>query len=246
MSWPLDGLKSVGSSVAQIVAALAGQAVSMLRLTLTQTTGSDAVNMTTGARAHFGGGTNDYIVSDGSNLSTPGAFTTGAGMTFGTTLSNANTGVILSQGVSATSTSEMRGNAIDGASAIGVSIGNTTALATGGAQALAVFRDLFGTKIFAVDQAGKIVQPTAGNSTGSPGAATLNTPSGRSAIAAGAASVVITNSLVSASSQVYAMLQTADATLTSIKSIVPGAGSFTITGNANATANTNVCWFVVN
>lgn len=78
--------------------------------------------------------------------------------------------------------------------------------------------------------------------TGTPGAAVQNTRRGRVAIAAAASSVVVTNSLVTSSSVITATLQTVDATLTQLLTVVPGSGSFTITGNAAATAATNVCW----
>ncbi len=81
-----------------------------------------------------------------------------------------------------------------------------------------------------------------GDSTAAPGNATLNTRKGRSAIAAGAAAVTITNSKVTASSIVTAVLQTNDGTLTQILRVVPASGSFTITGNANATGTTVVAW----
>lgn len=79
-----------------------------------------------------------------------------------------------------------------------------------------------------------------------PGAATINAVRGKAAIAIGAASVVITNSKVSATSQVIVVLENNDATLTFLKSVVPGAGSFTVTGNANATAAVNFKFVVVN
>lgn len=84
----------------------------------------------------------------------------------------------------------------------------------------------------------------AGDSTGTPGNATLNTQKGRSAIDAGAASVTITNSKVTSSSIVCAVLQTSDGTLTQILRVVPGSGSFVITGNANATSAVNVGWWI--
>lgn len=80
------------------------------------------------------------------------------------------------------------------------------------------------------------------DSTGTPGAATQNTRRGRVAIAAAATNVVVTNNRVTATSVVHATLQTADATLTQVLNVIPAAGSFTITGNAAATAATNVCW----
>lgn len=85
----------------------------------------------------------------------------------------------------------------------------------------------------------------AADSTGSSGNATQNTLSGRVAIAAGAAAVTVTNSKVTSTSKVFAQLQTADGTLTFIKSVVPGAGSFVVTGNASATGNTDVAWHLV-
>lgn len=80
------------------------------------------------------------------------------------------------------------------------------------------------------------------NDSGTPGAATQNTRRGVVSIAAAAASVVVTNSKVTSSSVIHATLQFVDSTLTQILSVVPGSGSFTITGNAAATANTKVCW----
>lgn len=84
------------------------------------------------------------------------------------------------------------------------------------------------------------------DSSGTPGAATINKPSGKVAIAIGQSSVVVTNSLVTAASTVIATLQFVDATLTQILSVVPGSGSFTITGNATATASTKIAFLVVN
>jgi len=84
------------------------------------------------------------------------------------------------------------------------------------------------------------------DSSGTPGAATINTLSGKAAFAAAASSVVITNSTVTATSKVFCVLQANDATLTDIKSVVPAAGSFTVTGNAAATAATAFAFLVIN
>lgn len=80
------------------------------------------------------------------------------------------------------------------------------------------------------------------DATGTPGTATQNTRRGRVAIAANATNVVVTNSRVTTTSIIHATLQTIDATLTQILSVVPANGSFTITGNAGATTATKVCW----
>ena len=91
------------------------------------------------------------------------------------------------------------------------------------------------------------------DSSGTPGNATINARSGRCAIAAAAASVVITNNTVTAASHVFVTLLgsapagAADATLTQILRIyIPaGGGSFTIFGNAAATGNPIVDFVVI-
>lgn len=81
------------------------------------------------------------------------------------------------------------------------------------------------------------------DSSASPGAATINKPTGKSAIAIGASSVVITNSLVSATSRVHITPHARDATCKEIIA-VPAAGSFTVSGTANATAALPFSWEV--
>lgn len=83
---------------------------------------------------------------------------------------------------------------------------------------------------------------TAGGTTG---AQTINKAAGTVNFAAAAASLVVTNSLVTTSSTIYCSIRTNDATAL-IKNVVPAAGSFTITLNAAATAETSVGFFVVN
>jgi hypothetical protein len=82
----------------------------------------------------------------------------------------------------------------------------------------------------------------------STGAQTVGALTGKAAIAAGASSVVITNSFVTAGSKVvaYVAQATADTTLLRVERVVPAAGSFTIYGTANATATTLIDWIVFN
>jgi hypothetical protein len=89
---------------------------------------------------------------------------------------------------------------------------------------------------------------TAAATATSTGAQTMNVLTGKSAIAAGSSSVVITNALVTAGSKVVAYVSqaTADGTLLRVERVVPAAGSFTIFGTANATATTLVDWIVFN
>lgn len=83
------------------------------------------------------------------------------------------------------------------------------------------------------------------DSSGTPGNATINTPRGRAAFAAAGSSVVITNSLVTATSTVLVQLGGADATLTTVR-VTAAAGSFTVTGNAAATGTTPFDFLVIN
>lgn len=74
---------------------------------------------------------------------------------------------------------------------------------------------------------------------------TINKTSGTVNFAAAATTLTVTNSLVSTSSIVFAVIRTNDATAT-IKNVVPGSGSFVITLAAAATAETSVGFFVIN
>ena len=75
---------------------------------------------------------------------------------------------------------------------------------------------------------------------------TINKPAGQVSVAIGASTCTVTNSLVTATSIVLCELQFVDATFTEILSVVPGSGSFVITGNANATALTKIGFVVIN
>lgn len=85
------------------------------------------------------------------------------------------------------------------------------------------------------------------NTSGTAGAATAHTYSGKSAVAASASSVVITNNLVGTNSVVLAVVSqaSADGTLLYVARVVPAAGSFTVYGNTTATADTVIRWVVI-
>jgi len=80
---------------------------------------------------------------------------------------------------------------------------------------------------------------------GTTGNQTINKASGTVNIAAAGTTVTVTNSLVSASSIVYAVIRTNDSTAT-IKNVVPAAGSFVINLGAAATAEVSIGFFVIN
>jgi len=80
---------------------------------------------------------------------------------------------------------------------------------------------------------------------GTTGAQTINKPAGTVNFAAAASSLVVTNSLVTTSSIILATVGTSDATMKSVVAVA-AAGSFTLTANAAATAETRVNWAVIN
>lgn len=80
---------------------------------------------------------------------------------------------------------------------------------------------------------------------GTTGAQTINKIAGTVNFAAAAATLVVTNNLVNTSSIIFATVRTGDATAL-IKNVIPAAGSFTITLNAAATAETSVGFWVTN
>jgi hypothetical protein len=86
-----------------------------------------------------------------------------------------------------------------------------------------------------------------GDSSSSPGDATLNTPSGFSAIDAGNSNISIENNLVKNQDIVFAQVhqEAADATLTRIDRVKVYNGVFIIYGNTNATSDVIVQWFIV-
>lgn len=90
---------------------------------------------------------------------------------------------------------------------------------------------------------GAVTLSTTDNS-GAPGNTTINTQRGRCAIAAAASAVTVTSSACAATTDVHCQVITNDATLKSV-SVVPGAGSFVITGNAAATGNTTICFNLI-
>jgi hypothetical protein len=88
------------------------------------------------------------------------------------------------------------------------------------------------------------------DSTGTPGAATINQMCGKSAIANGASAVTITNSTVAATTNVFVQPTETDATCNNNTGAsnwiaVAGSGSFVVTAPANCTAATNFDWCVI-
>lgn len=111
------------------------------------------------------------------------------------------------------------------------STGVTTLATVGTAPALAIAGDV---------RLDKTITPA-----GTTGAQTINKQMGSVNIAAGQSSVVVTNNRVTTSSVIVATVATADATLKSVVAVAAN-GSFTLTGNAAATAETRINFLVLN
>ena len=78
------------------------------------------------------------------------------------------------------------------------------------------------------------------------GAVTINKAAGRVNIASGATSVVVTNSRCTAAAHVQAWPSQADANNPYVTSVVPGAGTFTVTVNTAPAANQSYDFFIIN
>lgn len=102
-----------------------------------------------------------------------------------------------------------------------------------------------GTGGLSTGTGGSLAQPYT-DGTGTPGNITINTPRGRASIASGNTACIVTNSSVAATSSVFVSLRGLDTTATSVRVSSPGPGSFTVTANASATANTVFDFLVVN
>lgn len=90
------------------------------------------------------------------------------------------------------------------------------------------------------------IASTATDSTGTPGNVTNNSANGRAAFAAAGTAVVVTCSAVAAADTVQVtLLGAADATLLYIAGVTVAAGSFTVTGNAAATAAKSFMYTVI-
>jgi hypothetical protein len=102
------------------------------------------------------------------------------------------------------------------------------------------------TDFRAIDLAvGRVVYSATNTATGTTGAQTINKISGKVNFAAGASTLVVTNSLVTAASIVQVQVEGTDATAFYAR-VTPAAGSFTITLNAAATAETRVAFITIN
>lgn len=224
MGLSVNGLQSGGAP-----AGGATTDISARSFTATQVAGADAFAATVaGARWHIGPGTTDYFESNGTTtIGSPATIASTASIGF-----RLDTGkyIAFDAGNSVLLRASTTLLEVD---AVGLVAAVTNSRDLG--QAATVWRNLF---------LGGSLALSSSDSSGTPGAATINLPNGRSAIALGAASVVITNSLVTAASHVFISPRTRDATGTLPLVTTIGAGSFTVTTAANCTAALVFDWLV--
>jgi hypothetical protein len=116
-------------------------------------------------------------------------------------------------------------------------------LASGGTSDL-LNMQVAGVGRFKISSAGKPTYDSTITPSGTTGNQTINKPSGTVNIAAAGTTVTVTNSLVSTSSIVIAVVRTNDTTAY-IKNVVSGTGSFDINLGAAATAEVSI-GFIVN
>jgi len=82
------------------------------------------------------------------------------------------------------------------------------------------------------------------DSSGAPGAATINKPSGKSALAAAATTVTITNSLIASGDQVHVTWHGDLGTQSKIPYVTTALGSFTVTVGTAPAGAVAFCWTV--
>ena len=255
------GLESGGG-----VGQLANQDISAATYTATSTTavnytanaasGTDAFKVATnGARIHFGAGASDYASSNGTTVTFAGPLTTAS--TFNAAQINGTLGYFTSEVYASyfrqTSASavEIRGFAVDGATAVGAIVNTGSTYSTAGAKLLSVRNNT--TEKASIDKdggltlGGQLALSSYTDDSATPGNRTVNTVRGKNAVAIGATTCVITNSFVTANSQIIVTLDETDATGLYIRAVAPTAGSFTLTiGPAAVTADTTFSWVVIN
>jgi hypothetical protein len=149
-----------------------------------------------------------------------------------------------SNGNSMVITSGNRGNVGIGLDSPGARLNVQGSNTSGGTNALLV-QNSTPSDIYKIENNGKITYWATNTAAGTTGAQTINRPSGTVNFLGSTSALVVTNSLCTASSIVFATVRTNDTTAY-IKNVVPAAGSFTINLGANATAETSVGFFIIN
>ena len=202
-------------------------------LTTSAASGATAIAMQTGSKIYYSSAV--YATATIGTYTLTGNFSTSGniGTASGSYFYGGSTGTIYSS------------SKADAADAVAHSFRSSASLVTAGAQIATFAPDSTPTVKASIDKDGTY-RMDGTDASGTPGAATINQPIGQVSVDDTAASVVVTNSLVTTASVILPVLQFVDATCTQILSCVPAAGSFTITMNAACTAHTKIGFVVHN
>lgn len=186
--------------------------------------GSNAVSLSTGQRLDLGAGASDYLVSDGSNISTPSGFTA----------ANLNIPSIWDITADGTGTTVERGYKANGGSTISLRKSSGVSLTTAGAKIQSFENNL--TEKLAVGKNGQFHTPV-GNADSVAGTATLSS-----------GTVTVNTTAVSANSLIFTSRNTAGGTVGHLNAPVASivaATSFVINSSSGTDAST-VNWWIVN
>ena len=217
------GTKNTGIGAAALYGLTTGEANTAVgeSALFAVTTASSNTGVGSGALANMQGATNTAVGLDaGRNATSGGNETSGTSVYIG-----ANTKAF----ADGDANEIVIGNAAIGAGSNTATLGNTSIVQT-------VLRG----KVYTGDE---VFLPYTNTAVGTTGNQTINKASGRVNIAAAGTTVTVTNSLVTANSQVFAIAVTNDATAR-VTNVVPAAGSFVINTVA-VTAETAFAFLVI-
>ncbi len=255
---------SLGPGATGTTLVLSGSSTALQYIS-TQSSGADAFLVTTnGARWHFGIGATDYASSDGTTVTFAGPVTVDGALNVTTGGINVTNGSLITLTSIRSGNSSFYGSSVsavmDLVSFIASSVTTTSVpairlyplnvldatdlvLSIGDATPAALWSINYSGKVF---QTADISYTSYTDDSATPGNRTVNKVRGKNAIAALASTCTITNSFVTANSQIICTLEFADATATAITCVIPNGTGFTITVVAAATANTKFSWIVIN
>lgn len=162
------------------------------------------------------------------SIATAGSIANGSGSTLAQMVFNSGGGITLSN------------NQANAVTPLIISAINASSTAN-----IAEFSSSISSTALTVGRSGLIGMQGTNTAAGTTGAQTINKPSGVVNFAAGATTLVVTNSLATTSSIIDIQVYGADVTATSAR-VTRAAGSFTITLNAAATAETAVSFTLQN
>lgn len=231
-------LGAVGSSPNANGATLSGQAFNLQPASATQ-----PGVMTTGAQTIAGAKTFSSALGVNANLTIDGSVIGNAGAASAIVSGYATVGGAASNYWYGSGSTAMGlwSNKTDGAGAVGCWVDTLNTFSTAGTKLFRISNN--SAERFSFGKDGDVLQYGT-DSSGSPGAATINKGCGVSAIASGATTVVVTNSLVTTTSQVFITWHGDLGVQTKAPWVTRASGSFTVNVQAAPGAAVAFSWEV--